>query len=200
MTENIEFIVLRKLPYRESSLIISGLSAVYGRLDFSVRGAKKVGSKSCAGIDLFREISIEFNPERDGLQTVYKAELLESCDNISNVPENYFAACEISRFILANTESMADCKNLYSALKNALKDLSAGKCAKFWQTLMKLVFLSENGLLPETFSTTEKNKKELLAKLLESAESGKNIPELTKEYWDKLESWSESLFIYHGLR
>ena len=45
MAEKTFYIILRKIPYQESSLIVSGLSPDFGRLDFLLKGARGTGAK-----------------------------------------------------------------------------------------------------------------------------------------------------------
>ena len=40
MAEKTTYIILRKIPFQDSSLIVSGLSPEFGRLDFLLRGAR----------------------------------------------------------------------------------------------------------------------------------------------------------------
>lgn len=96
-----EYIVLRKTPHKESSLIVAGVSPRFGRLDFVVRGARKEISKTkLPFVDLFRELSVEFDPRLEGLRTLRFAELSREFDNIANHPRNYEAACLLGAFLL----------------------------------------------------------------------------------------------------
>ena len=45
MAEKTTYIILRKIPFQDSSLIVSGLSPEFGRLDFLLRGARGTGAK-----------------------------------------------------------------------------------------------------------------------------------------------------------
>ena len=99
-----ELIILKKIPYKESSLIVSGLSSEFGRLDFVAKGAEKISKKKFPAIDLFRIVSIEFNPDKDFLQSVYKAEIIENFDAIAESSASFKEACAIAAFVLKNTK------------------------------------------------------------------------------------------------
>ena len=51
-------IVLSKTPYRESSLIVVGISPDYGKLSLVCNGAQKIGGTNFVTVDLFRELSV----------------------------------------------------------------------------------------------------------------------------------------------
>jgi recombinational DNA repair protein (RecF pathway) len=57
-------IVLKKIPYQESSLIVSSISAEYGKVDFIVKGARRITKKKQPIVDLFRELNIEYRESR----------------------------------------------------------------------------------------------------------------------------------------
>ena len=64
MAEKTTYIILRKIPFQDSSLIVSGLSPEFGRLDFLLRGARGTGAKKFPYAELFRELAIEFRPPK----------------------------------------------------------------------------------------------------------------------------------------
>ena len=64
MPEKTAYIILRKIPFQESGLIVSGLSPEFGRLDFLLKGVRDTGAKKFLYAELFRELSIEFRPPR----------------------------------------------------------------------------------------------------------------------------------------
>ena len=40
------YMILRKTPFRDTSLVVAGVSADYGRLDFVLKGARAISTKS----------------------------------------------------------------------------------------------------------------------------------------------------------
>ncbi|OGV51313.1 MAG: DNA repair protein RecO [Lentisphaerae bacterium GWF2_44_16] len=193
-----ELLVLRKTAYKESSFIISGLSAEYGKLDFMVKGARQVSRKKFPVIDLFREISVQFNKKKSGLQALYSVELVSSHDGISSIPENFISACDLSSFILLNLHPMIECHVLYTAFKTALNRMSSEKSSVPWPALVKLAFLEENGFLPEKDFGDGKEK--LLERLIAAAAGKIEAPSLSPEYWARLARWIDSLCDYHDLK
>jgi len=199
-----QFIILRKTKYGESSLIISTLSLEYGKLDFIVQGAKKLGSKSFPVIDLFREVKGECRLKENGLNKLRSYELVENYDGVVVIPENYIAACSIAKFITANTHPLVAMPILYRASKNALSKLSAGSSGIPWGTLIKLVFLYEQGLLPDVLSgkdnkESEDDKQKLLRDLLELA-CGDDSINVDCSYWPLFTPWINSLCDFQNIK
>jgi Recombination protein O N terminal. len=46
MTHKTSYIILWKIPFQETGLIVSGFSEEYGRLDFLLKGARGSGAKN----------------------------------------------------------------------------------------------------------------------------------------------------------
>lgn len=193
-------LVLRKTPYSESSIIAATLSPDHGRLDFLIRGAKKISGKKTPQVDLFRELHVEFRMKNTGLQNLYTCELLNFYDGIASFPENYLKACEIGTFILRNSHPMIPCPEVYFAIKNAFEALSKSHTDIPWAELVKLVFLDEHGFLPEDLSLAgDSRKTEAVEKLINSAVSGPPLPDLTLKAWRKIAEWIDELSRYHEL-
>jgi len=197
------FIVLRKTPYGETSLIVSSLSTEYGKLDFIISGARKVSKRSFPVIDLFREIKGSCMIRDTGLNKVYTPELLSNYDSIVSNPDNYMTACDIARFITANTQPMVSVSMLYSSLRRAFSCLSAGEVNVPWLTLVKLVYLYEQGLLPDTLGgaesrEAEEQKARLLENIITFAISGGEL-NVDNSYWPLFSSWIDSLCSYNGV-
>lgn len=198
-------IVLRKTPYRESSLIIATLSDQHGRLDFLIRGARSVGAKKFPVVDLFRELEVEFKEKSEGLHPLYHVEATAQFDALANDSQHFSQACAIAAFLVRNTHENVPCPRTYAALKNALSHLARNdKKHRFWDVLVKLVFLEENGLLPE-FDIEDSNAKESdapsLLKRLVSFASGEldTPPTIGAAGCAKLADWVDAVCAYHDL-
>ncbi|UKI33313.1 MAG: recombination protein O N-terminal domain-containing protein [Lentisphaeria bacterium] len=61
MVVSTQLIVLSKQSYRESSLLLAGLSPDCGRLSLVANGAQKLSAKNFPAVDLFRELEVEFD-------------------------------------------------------------------------------------------------------------------------------------------
>jgi DNA repair protein RecO len=193
-------LVLRKTPYSESSIIAATLSPDHGRLDFVIRGAKKITGKKTPQVDLFRELQVDFRMKHSGLQNLYSCELVNFYDGIALFSENYLKACEIGDFALRNSHPMIPCPEVYSAIKNAFDSLSKSRTDIPWAELVKLVFLDEHGFLPEDLSIAgDSRKTEAVEKLINSIVSGKPLPDFPSKTWRKLADWIDELSRYHEL-
>ena len=195
--EETEYIILRKTPYQETSLILAGISSHYGRIDLLVRGAKKIGSKSLPAIDLFREIEININPRKEGLQPIYAAELISNFDNIAMNKNSYLDACEISKFILRNSHPHIPIPIAYKSVKTALSALSNSGETRY-SPLVKLALLEEHGVLPK-LPLGRKNESELLQKLLTASKGEGELPEISPDYMIEIEKWINTLCRYNEL-
>ena len=184
-----DYIVLRKTPFRESSLIVSGISPEYGRLDFIMRGhsSGKAGKFSVAG--LVRELHIEFKSKKEdlsGLLTAGKIELLENHDSIAENLPGYMGACELASSLLPNVAAMVPIPETYQSVKLYLHAIQNGKAPEPYLSLVFLMFLYEAGELP----IPEDRAGDFLAKLLTDIADGNDIPSTIPEsYWQKLCEW-----------
>ena len=189
--------VLRHTPFQESSLVISGITPDLGRLQFMVKGAKRTGKKSFPLIGLFRELGMEFRlPEdRSSLVVPSHIELLSEFDRIALHTENYIAACDFARLLLAGIKPMLPCEQSYIALKRMLGKLCVSEQPEPWLTLARLAFLNEAGLLPEPEGESEAR---LLNALLSASQGEGPMPELSDSYVQKLSGWVKKLLLHHG--
>ena len=184
-----DYIILRKTPFRESSLIVSGITPEFGRLDFIMRGysSGKSGKFSVAG--LFRELHIEFKTKRDdfsGLLSAGKIELVTNYDSIAENISGYLSACNLSPMLLANTAPMIPVPETYKALKLFLNSIQKGNSPEPYESLVWLMLLYESGELP----VQEDRAGDFLNRLLSNVASGGDIPdEIPQSYWEKLVEW-----------
>lgn len=192
-------IVLRHTPFQESSLIVSGISPDAGRLDFLVKGARGCGKKKFPELGLFRELSVKYRPpdRKSTLFSVRDLELLTISDSIALRTENYFAACNLAAFLTANTRPMLESVQSYRAFRTLLAHYSVQDGTEPWQMLVKLAFLSENGLIPEPEHNSEE---ELLLHLLAASQGEKEPPVLQPSYQERLIRWIDGLLHHHGFR
>lgn len=205
MGEKTSYIILRKIPFQESSLIVSGLSPEFGRLDFLLKGARGTGAKKFPYAELFRELTIEFRPPRtqaDGtLCTMTAHELAASFDAIAARTENYLAMCDYAAFLLKHTRPMLEAPETFHALETLLCRLTGANHPAFPAAAAKLVFLKESGFLPETFGEDSQRREQILNSILEYAGDPRlPEPDLTPEYQRQLIRWIAELCRYHDLR
>jgi len=196
-----EMIVLRKTPWRESSLLAVGLSGEAGRLDLILRGGNRLGKKAFPAIDLFRVVEVEYRRPATGLQTLVRAELVREHDRLVLIPERYLTACRLAAFVLRQTQPQLPAPRLYRALHHALAQLAAEPelpPGPDWPARLILVHLAEHGLLDET-GTGGPGARRLLADVLAAAEGLRPAPSAPPDYWDRFQTWVGQLASHHGL-
>jgi DNA repair protein RecO len=196
-------IILKKIFYSESSLIINCLSPELGRVDFIARGARRIGKNKMPELDLFREISVSFRESQtSGLHSISKPELIESNYAVSDFPSNFLMAVNVSAFIISNLHFHIHSQRLYTALRKMLKKFSEQKCGKKWPVFIKLVYLDEQGFLPKYDSDPSFAKfANLINKIMDFCD-GKTpqSPEISEAYLKRLEEWTRKICRIHAVQ
>lgn len=206
-----QLMVLKKLKYKETSLIVHGLSPEFGRLDLLAKGALKNSSGKFPAIDMFQVLNVEFKSSEDAsLHVIYEAELLKAHPNIASNLDCFVSGMKISTLILRNSHPGIPAPQTYAALLHAIGNLagesSGAKGWSFEQSIaaLKAVHLHENGLLPESFDNMDKSldkrQAQFISKLLKSAISGNALPKCDEGYWKKLDNWLSALYEFHNLK
>ncbi|OPZ28426.1 MAG: DNA repair protein RecO [Lentisphaerae bacterium ADurb.BinA184] len=191
-----EFLVLRKTPYAESSLILAGLSPDVGQVHFIVRGGRRIERRSLPVADLFRALSVEYVPGRSELYTWRRAEVVADWGGVAHVMPAYEAACRLAAFTLANLPSHAPCPRYYRALVTALQRLadSANRPSAAVATAevgTGLVYLDENGLLPPyDDDDANRQRRDLLVAMGEGLTPP---PALRDAEWRQVRDWTFEL-------
>ncbi len=195
------FLVLRKTPYQESSLIVAGVSPE-GQVHFLVRGARKLSRKQFPVADLFRVLDVQYNVGRSDLHTWRIADVAEDYAEVARDPTTYQAAVWLARFALANFPHTVPQPSGFQAMVKALERLakaagteSAGSVAAVARIGVSLVFLAENGLLPHYPEDAQRESRRKL--LLKMALGRHPVPKLKPEDYDRLEQWTHAL-LHHA--
>jgi len=190
-------IILRRTDYRESDTIVSGVSPDCGRLELIAYGARKIGEKNFPVVDLFTELEIEFEPADEGLSKLKRAELLTSFAAVAEDLAIFRLAGKIGAFVLKNSAPELPMALSYDALRNVLGNLAvrAAGAESVWTpeaagVVIKLVFLQENGLLPE-FDRPEAGA--LFDAIAEAGIEGAPLPDYPVEYWTRLGAYLNTL-------
>ena len=192
-----DYIILRKIPFQESSLVVSGLSPDYGRLDFLLKGARGSGAKKFPYAGLFRELNVEFreNTNHSGLLYLRSHEPKSNFDTIANYPDNYIRLCSWIPFLLKHTRPMLALPLTYRALHGVLKRLSSSPDSEFPLAAAELVFLRESGLVPDV--PEDSQRADALETLLHYAvEPDSPEPEFSDQYRSRLIQWVRQLSRY----
>ena len=198
-----QMIVLSKQPYRESALLLSGISPDYGRLNLVAHGAQALSEKKFPAADLFRELDVEFNEEgASDLFTARKVELTASFDALANDPKHFQFAGRIGGFLLKNSAPAVPLPLTYDALRCVLGQLALPPDAPDRWTMeqcavvIRVTYLYENGLLPEVKSEKEGN---FLENLVAAGVESSQLPACRADYWKTLNHWLGDLCEFHHL-
>ena len=196
-------IVLSKSPYRESSLIVVGISPDYGKLQLVCNGAQKISGKEYVQVDLFRELSVEFTESRSTLKTAREIEIISTNDKLPENPVNFRLAGKMGTFLLANIKDDLPMPYTYDSFSSVLSHLSCGtpeeerwtpmQCA----VVLKTAFLCENGLLPQS---ADERSSAFLENVVAAGIDNSALPKCPAEYWAKLNDWLGTVMDINGVR
>jgi recombinational DNA repair protein (RecF pathway) len=209
--ETTNVIILRKMPYKESSLILGTLSADYGKIDLIAKGARKLSKKQFPAFDLFREVQVTFpHNGKDNLHNATNAELIQSNDSLANIPENFETASKIGDFILKNSAPDLPSPLVYDAMRNILRNwaLQGDKQGFPWTSqqcsvIIKISYLYENGLLPDFGEPSNKQAydyQQIIENIIESGNEGVPLPERNDNWWQQLNKWLNQLIKHNQLK
>ncbi len=197
------WILLRKIPFSETSIIASGLSRDYGRVDFFLKGARAVQKRKFPHAELFREFEVQFYEPRsaEGLATIKLQEPVAYHDRIAENPQNYLSACSLSSFLLRNTKQMLPVPQTYNAFSAYLTRMETEKNTSPWQSLVLFTYLYENGFVPvdEECSSQEQNRSRVERLLNIALDSHYSLPPDKNGFWQKFNVWIDNLIHWNGL-
>ncbi len=192
-----KILLLRKTPYGESSVIAACLSPTEGRVDFMLKGAKRVSSKKFPVADLFRELDAEWNERGNStLHTPRSLELVEAFDSIANSPTAYITACSLCDMTLRSSVPGTSCPALYAGIRTAFQRLANGAPPAETALLAEIVNLYEHGVLPEP---PLPNGATLAARLVAAGRGIDPIPDLDENTLEALSSWAGALLKQESL-
>lgn len=205
-----EFIVLRKTPYRENALVLSGISPDFGKLEviaYGAAGSSKPNSFPVA--DIYRVLSVtlkdnDLEQGKNGLLAAKDIELIEDFPDLPRKLDNLKFIGKIGGFLLRNTVFESPLPLVYDALRSLLRILSNNEVWSQREAaiVIKLTFLYENGLLPEpeNMSAEAAGKVMMLyEKIIECAVDAEPLPKLSMEYYLQLDSYLNMLITRNQL-
>lgn len=203
MVVSTQLIVLSKQSYRESSLLLAGLSPDCGRLSLVANGAQKLSAKNFPAVDLFRELEVEFDDGgKSDLHTARRLEIATEFDAIAADPRHFRMAGRIGSFLLKNAVPNVPLPYTYDALKSVLSQLCTPSgtpgCWNMVQcsVVIKTAYLYENGLLPEA---SDPRQNDFLENLVAAGIENSALPACRPDYWKTLNEWLSSLLDFHHL-
>ena len=196
-------IVLSKSVYRESSLIVVGISPDYGKLQIVCNGALKVSGSDFPMVDLFRELSVEFTESKTPLKTAREVELLSNFDGVADIAVNYRLAGKMGSFLLHNIQEDLPLPYTYDSFRSVLCHLSGEapeeerwspmQCA----VVLKTAYLCESGLLPQT---QDERSSTFLENVVAAGIDNSELPKCPANYWAQLNDWLGTVMDLNGLR
>ncbi len=191
-----QFIVLKKTPYMESSLIISGISPFYGRIDLIIKGARKITRKSSPEVDLFRLFNIQFADKGKSLLSPLVIEYVRDFDKLAWNSIELGKILKEVPFILNNTHYGVPSRFLYETLIKHLERVVSGGKSYVW--LVKLAYIYENGTLPHILTNSDSKEEEKSAQmfvnlLLKYANGSGGFPEVSDVYLHSFEVWINNM-------
>ena len=203
MVVSTQLIVLSKQSYRESSLLLAGLSPDCGRLSLVANGAQKLSAKNFPAVDLFRELEVEFDDGgKSDLHTARRLEIATEFDAIAADPRHFRMAGRIGSFLLKNAVPNVPLPYTNDAFKSVLSQLCTPSgtpgCWNMVQcsVVIKTAYLYENGLLPEA---SDPRQNDFLENLVAAGIENSALPACRPDYWKTLNEWLSSLLDFHHL-
>jgi len=193
-----QFLVLRKTPYQETSMVVAGLSPDHGQLHFLVRGARRVGKKQFPLVDLFRVLDVQFVPGRGDLYKWRSAELARDLGAVARNPQTFETTGWLAKLALANSAGHVPHPLFYASLVTGLARLAEAASGlvpldaaiSSARVGASLILLAESGELPH-FDDPEQERRRRL--LLRMAVGRAESPRMPEGVWERLDEWAVGL-------
>ena len=198
--QEIEFLVLRKIPYGEHALIVKGLSPEQGQCGFVAYGAAAEKRRAFPELEQFRLLRVVYEETGRELHRLKSAEILEDFCGLSHWYDRFQSACWIAQFSLLNVMCGLPHSFYMNAVEVALRRLAGEESFPLDGILtgVTAAFLFEEGWLAPMLE----NRPEVagqLRQILEMA-SGKEFPPITDESWKEQFSWCKDILLLNECR
>ena len=184
------YMILRKTPFRDTSLVVAGISEDHGRLDFVLKGARAIGKKQFPTADVFREFLLEFRPARraESMPTLVSLDLAASHDGIAQSMDCYLAACSFAVETLRRAQPMLEMPLAWQAFSVMLTRMERTLSPKIPLMLARLAVLREHGMLSDVVPYPD-----LLAPLFRcSVDADAPWPEIDETVLNRIDGWVET--------
>ena len=186
------YMILRKTPFRDTSLVVAGISADHGRLDFVLKGARAIGKKQFPTADVFREFQLEFRPARrpESMPTLLSMDLTASHDGIAQSIDCYLAACTFASETLRRAQPMLEMPLTWQAFSVMLTRMERSLSPKIPLMLVRLAVLREHGMLSDVVPYPD-----LAAPLFHCAvDADAPWPDIDETALNRIDGWVETRF------
>lgn len=189
-----EGIVLRKIDYSETSVIVSIFTFDYGLTSFMVRGDRKMNKKHSPQFDVLRVVNLNFEmkPHKD-LQTIKTTDVVKVYTKLGSNYRVATAAQWLCRFLQSNLHGHHESKALYAVFRGVLErlDHQPTKALAFAEVVgFTLYFLIHEGILPEDYL---KQQSPHLQPFYDALFKEVELPELTQTNRIELADWLISI-------
>lgn len=182
--------ILRKTPFRDTSLVVAGISPDHGRLDFVLKGARAIGKKQFPTADVFREFFIEFRPSRraESMPSLVSMDLAAAHDGIAQSMDCYLAACSFAAETLRRAQPMLEMPLAWQAFSVMLTRMERTLSPKIPLMLARLAVLREHGMLSDAVPYPD-----MFAPLFRcAADADAPWPEIDETALNRIDGWIET--------
>lgn len=115
-------ILLRKMPWSETSLILTWLTERFGTLKTVARGARKPGSPMAGRLDSFFSVEMTFSPSRRGdLHILREVAVQEVFDAARAGSAGFYSAAYFAGLAGATAPAMHPAPEIFDLLARALR-------------------------------------------------------------------------------
>ncbi|MGN0867213.1 MAG: hypothetical protein ACI4SG_06010 [Oligosphaeraceae bacterium] len=183
-----QFLVLRKTPFDDRTIIIGGLSPELGKLTLKMPAPALHPAKARPFFDLFQILQVDFHP-RGEWGKCRKFIPLRDFSGLAQHRAHFEAACTLARLALDNLLPQMPMPAFYQALVVGLQRLAQDPLPPdATLTAAGLTLLNESGLLsPVTLSPREAAQCQLLLQMA----AGDPPPNLPATLWTDLWQWTQ---------
>ena len=186
----IQFLVLRKTPYDDRTLIVAGLSLELGKLTLRMPAPRPSPRRPAKPfLDLFQLLQVDFLPQGEWGRCTHFTPLREPCQ-VASRREAFEAACFLSRLTLDNLLPQMPMPAFFQSLLVALERLPQGELPPAAVlTGVGLTLLNVSGLLsPVNLAPREAAQCHLLLQMA----AGNPPPPLPANLWTELWQWTRN--------
>lgn len=148
MNQN-SFLILRKIKYGESDLILHGLSSKGEKISFIARGALRSKKRFSGGVlDPGNFVMLTYKSKVGGLSHLSEASLLHDFRGLRSSYEHIELALRVLECAdRVSLEGDDNSQNLYNLIGNTLKALESARRVDILRTQFSLKFLLQQGVL-----------------------------------------------------
>jgi len=186
------YMILRKTPFRDTSLVVAGISPEHGRLDFVLKGARTIGKRQFPTADVFREFLLEFRPSRraESMPSIVALDFTAAHDGLAQSIDCYLAACAFAAETLRRAQPMLEMPLAWQAFSVMLTRMEHTPSPGIPLMLARLAVLREHGALSGVLPYPE-----LVAPLFHCAvDADAPLPDLDDTALNRIAGWVETRY------